>query len=549
MRKLWEAAFNPPSRAEVAGGNQSQFAILPQNTEDELTISEVHSKLDRALNFLQRDVGYALLDDVRPHTGGGVRLQPPPRRAIDAVQKGQLTCKQPKEPVVRDSSQDARLIASEDLDGSIIKLLRNIFDQKKSLRASELAAEIQRRQASNERGGQLERLFRGIRIDDDREITWEEFEALHAQMKASQVSGPASASSTSPPKATLLDQVLSEPGFEELITISPEAARYAHYQCDLTLVSRFVQVLYKSILQDLSGDADKGLLKHSDAKKRCTQALCHDGLYKCVLQGVRLMHLCDYDYADVVLVLGYASVYFRSTFSSIGKKMSPNEAAHVVVLLIYLAHAFLLDETCPLRIWQKHIFRKYCTLKVLDAALFRLFQMRPSFKLRISDEEERVALMGLSGLAFKSSDEEHDQASDAIKQLMGANFAPTKLPSKETSNGFASKGASNGMSGGAVPGGAPAQAPPPHFTGGSSTGSNGRSPPGSGHSSGEVPSKTGVSRSQPSPPTVVGGRVGEASLLNRNQRRADRSSKEQAYAPADGLPLHSHPATAATLAK
>ncbi|CAJ1444537.1 unnamed protein product [Effrenium voratum] len=61
------------------------------------------------------------------------------------------------------------------------------------------------------------------------------------------------------------------------------------------------------------------------------------------------MHLCDYHYADVVLTLAYASVYFRSAFTAIGQKMSDYEAAHVCVLLIYLAHSFLLDETCPLR--------------------------------------------------------------------------------------------------------------------------------------------------------------------------------------------------------
>merc|ERR1719217_1640884 len=144
-------------------------------------------------------------------------------------------------------------------------------------------------------------------------------------------------------------------------------------------------MIYTTVVEDSEGPMT------AEAKKKCCQAIKHEGFYKNVMQGVRLMHLCDYDYADVVLVLAYASVYFRSTFSSIGKKMSPNEAAHVVVLLIYLAHAFLLDETCPLRIWQKHIFRKYCTLKVLDAALFRLFQMQ-GFQLRISEEEERRAL-------------------------------------------------------------------------------------------------------------------------------------------------------------
>ena len=31
-------------------------------------------------------------------------------------------------------------------------------------------------------------------------------------------------------------------------------------------------------------------------------------------QGIRLMHLCEYHYADVVLTLAYASVYFRGAW-------------------------------------------------------------------------------------------------------------------------------------------------------------------------------------------------------------------------------------------
>jgi len=119
--------------------------------------------------------------------------------------------------------------------------------------------------------------------------------------------------------------------------------------------------------------------------------LRNDSLYKIVLQGVRLMHLCDYHYSDVVLTLAYASVYFRIIHRSIGAAMSGPETAHVVVLLIFLAHSFVLDECCPLRCWQKYIFRKYCTVKVLDAALFKLFWMQ-EFRLKVSEDEEREAL-------------------------------------------------------------------------------------------------------------------------------------------------------------
>jgi len=263
MKKILEAAFRPPPKAPDAD-QEGRFAILPQQTEDELVLSEVHSKLDRALNFLQRDLGYTLLDDVRPCAGGGVSLcQRPP--TLPALPKGQRSIKLPKE-------------------------------------------------------------FPNVQDEEAREV----------------------------------------------IRFSPDTAKYAQYPDDLVLMWRFVNILVE---------------RSPSAEKKVK----HETLYKTVLQGVRLMHLCDYSYSDVVVTLAYASVYFQSTYREIGNKMSNHEAAHVCVLLIYLAHSFVLDETCPLRCWQKHIFRKYCTLKVLDAALFRLFQMR-GFRLRITEDELKHAL-------------------------------------------------------------------------------------------------------------------------------------------------------------
>mmetsp|Transcript_18026 Transcript_18026/g.42130 ORF Transcript_18026/g.42130 Transcript_18026/m.42130 type:complete len:365 (-) Transcript_18026:88-1182(-) len=303
MQKLLDAAFghSRPSGASSSSGaappDASSFAVLPQQSESELTLSEVHSKLDRALEFLLRDVGYSLLDDACPYPGGGVSLsqasnaqpgQPSRGHGRPGVRQGAHSQKVPKErPEVPDS--EAR---------DLLEQARNESEQ-----------------------------------------------------------------------ATLTATISTGTG------ISPGTARYARYPDDIDLVMRFTQVL-----SEVSLDAQ--------------QKVRHEGLYKTVLQGVRLMHLCEYEYPDVVLVLAYASVYWRNAFEVIGHKMSQHEAAHVCVLLIYLAHSFLLDETCPLRCWQKHIFRRYCTLKVLDAALFRLFKMR-KFHLIISDEEQVEAFQRL----------------------------------------------------------------------------------------------------------------------------------------------------------
>jgi len=268
MRSFFEAAFRPPPRGGWPREDSADFAILPQQSDDELVLSEVHSKLDRVLNFLQHDVGYPLLDDARPQNGGGVQLRRPSNEEEAGGppgQKGQRSHREPKEePQVAD--------------------------------------------------------------DEAREV----------------------------------------------IRFSHDTAKFAHYPDDLVLVWRFAGIL----AEESPEAADK---------------VQNEACFRTVLLGIRLMHLCDYNFSDVVVTLAYTSVYFRSTFQAIGHKMSSTEAAHVCVLLMFLAHSYMLDETCPLRCWQKHIFKKYCTLKVLDAALFRLFQIR-GFKLRISEADEKHAL-------------------------------------------------------------------------------------------------------------------------------------------------------------
>lgn len=290
MRKLFGATFWPPTRPQTPGDRRrgEEWRICKQ-PEDDLDLSEVHTKLDEALKILKGSVGYSLLDDLRPQPGGSARLRRP---SAEARRRPVRPMREPK-------------------DGP---------------------------RSSLQSDGSVKELVAATKEDDSQ---WED---ELAEAKAE---------------------------------VTAAAAKYAHYDEDLMLVTRFTFF----IGEQSPGAADK---------------VRHEQLYKTVLQGLRLMHLCDYDYSDVVVVMAHASVYFRSTFEAIGHKMSQHEAAHVCVLLIYLAHSFVLDETCPLRCWQKHIFRKYCTLKVLDAALFRLFKMR-GYALRITEEEERAALLALFG--------------------------------------------------------------------------------------------------------------------------------------------------------
>lgn len=279
-----------------------EYGILPQQSENQLLLGEAHSKLDAALAFLQKHVGYAMLDDAEARHGGAVGVPAPKAGA---------------------------------------------------------------------RSG-------GVRAEQANEGRWPKESAMSVIVREGE--GHMSGRDSEKGQLIFMEELRSEREKElaEVKTVVlPAAAKYAHFEEDLLLLSRFTQIL--------CGGAPGAVTK-----------VQNQGVYKTVLQAIRLLHLCEYEYTDVVLVLAHASVYFRSTFAAVGHRMGEHEAAHVLVLLIYLAHSFILDISCPLRCWQKHIFRKYCTLKVLDAALFRLFKMR-KFLLRVTESEEQVALQHLFG--------------------------------------------------------------------------------------------------------------------------------------------------------
>mmetsp|Transcript_48290 Transcript_48290/g.127528 ORF Transcript_48290/g.127528 Transcript_48290/m.127528 type:complete len:343 (+) Transcript_48290:113-1141(+) len=216
-----------------------------------------------------------------------------------------------------------------------------------------------------------------------------------------------------------------------MMQIGPDAAKYAKYPDDLVLVSRFTRLL----AERTPSAADK---------------VQSNEFYKTVLQAVRLMHLCGFNYSDVVVTLAYGSTYFRSTFTEIGHIMSSTEAAHVGTLLIFLAHSFVLDETCPLRCWQKHIFRRYCSLTVLDAALFRLFNLR-GFHLRLTREEEQHALSALlhtsCGLDGGSAAVGMDMTKGPARAAADTPPPGTVAPSPRDSPGRGRSGATQGPRG------------------------------------------------------------------------------------------------------
>lgn len=107
---------------------------------------------------------------------------------------------------------------------------------------------------------------------------------------------------------------------------------------------------------------------------------------KLLLAAIRLLHLCSFEVHDICSVLAHASSYFHDIDALCGSRMSQQEKGHILVALIYLAHTYVLDISCPLRFWHQHLFRNYSSIKQLDKAVMRLLMLR-RYILRVEEED------------------------------------------------------------------------------------------------------------------------------------------------------------------
>jgi len=104
------------------------------------------------------------------------------------------------------------------------------------------------------------------------------------------------------------------------------------------------------------------------------------------LRALKFLHLCDYSVDDICSILAHASSYFGDVYVLCGSHMDPVEVGNILVTLMFVAHCYVQDETCPLHVWHKHLFRKYCPLSKLSAAVLRLMEIR-GYVLRLDLEE------------------------------------------------------------------------------------------------------------------------------------------------------------------
>jgi len=111
-------------------------------------------------------------------------------------------------------------------------------------------------------------------------------------------------------------------------------------------------------------------------------------------------------------------------FGLCGSVMDSSEVGNVLVTLMFVAHCYVQDETCPLHVWHQHLFRKYCPLRTLNAAIVRLLEIR-RYVLRLDSQDLSTRYVNLY------------KAVEKHKALDGAGDMPAPLVS--TKNAILSK--------------------------------------------------------------------------------------------------------------
>mmetsp|Transcript_76664 Transcript_76664/g.222583 ORF Transcript_76664/g.222583 Transcript_76664/m.222583 type:complete len:257 (+) Transcript_76664:70-840(+) len=118
------------------------------------------------------------------------------------------------------------------------------------------------------------------------------------------------------------------------------------------------------------------------------------GGVRLLLRTLKFLRLCDYSAEDICSILAHTSEYVHDVLKACGGRMDEREVGNVVVCLTFMAHSWTQDETCPLGVWHRHIFRDYCTMKTLNLAVVRLFELR-RYRMRlpvqkVADNMERL---------------------------------------------------------------------------------------------------------------------------------------------------------------
>lgn len=103
-----------------------------------------------------------------------------------------------------------------------------------------------------------------------------------------------------------------------------------------------------------------------------------------LVRSLNFLRSCDYPMPDIIVVLAHASTYCSSIHGHVGR-MQPKETVNVLMVLMFIAHSYVLDVHCPLRTWHHYLFRDYCELPTLERAIMSLMKLK-GYVLRLPED-------------------------------------------------------------------------------------------------------------------------------------------------------------------
>lgn len=118
------------------------------------------------------------------------------------------------------------------------------------------------------------------------------------------------------------------------------------------------------------------------------------------LRMIQFLRACSYPAEDVAALLAHASAYFMDLNRRLHGRLNGAEASNIMVAFGYIAHSYVLDETCSLANWHRFLCGQYCELKTFDAAVIRLMKLRGYvLRLSVAELERRYAALHYAATA------------------------------------------------------------------------------------------------------------------------------------------------------
>jgi len=100
-------------------------------------------------------------------------------------------------------------------------------------------------------------------------------------------------------------------------------------------------------------------------------------------RSLKMLHFFKFSLEDVLSIAAVASIQMDFVFAKVDVT-DPKEKVYIAVLQMFLAHCWILDETCPIKEWHKYIFHDYCSFTCLNDAMMKLFMLQ-NYRLRVDE--------------------------------------------------------------------------------------------------------------------------------------------------------------------